>query len=174
MSTERHIGQIREGLQRLMPPASRTFEAEVLARDDDRLTVEAVPLAGGDALEVSLKAADDGLTDGVVEFPAVGSVVLIAKVGAQGERYAVVKCSAVDKVTLYGGTHGGLVNWPACREQLEKNTAILQSLLNILTGTPVNEPGNGSPSALQAALSTALAGQQPGDFEDLENTKITH
>ena len=39
---------------------------------------------------------------------------------------------------------------------LKYNNLNITAMLNVITGTPINEPGNGSPSALQQALSTAL------------------
>ena len=39
---------------------------------------------------------------------------------------------------------------------LKYNNLNITEMLNVITGTPINEPGNGSPSAFQQALSTAL------------------
>jgi hypothetical protein len=43
-----------------------------------------------------------------------------------------------------------------------------------LQNTVINEPGSGSPSALQAALKIALTGQQLGDYSQIEDTKVKH
>jgi phage baseplate assembly protein gpV len=40
--------------------------------------------------------------------------------------------------------------------EVNAKNQILDSILTILTGPPITEPGNGSPSALQIALQTAL------------------
>ena len=42
--------------------------------------------------------------------------------------------------------------------KVNANNQALNALLEIVNGTPINEPGNGSPSALQAALKLALTG----------------
>ena len=57
--------------------------------------------------------------------------------------------------------------------QLQKNTAILNGLLGVLK-VSVTEPGNGSPSAFQAALLSAIGTMQTGDFSNIENKKVVH
>ncbi len=57
--------------------------------------------------------------------------------------------------------------------QLDKVTKILQTLQQSLQ-TPVNEPGNGSPSAFQAALLTALGTLQLPDYSQVESDKVLH
>ncbi len=76
-------------------------------------------------------------------------------------------------VELNGSGFGGLVKVEELRTQLEKNSSILQSILTTLA-TPIPEPGNGSPSAFQAALNTALIGKTPGDFTAIESGKVFH
>jgi len=76
-------------------------------------------------------------------------------------------------VELNGKDLGGLTKTRELKTQLDKSSAILQSILTTLA-TPVPEPGNGSPSAFQAALSAALAGKTPGDFSAIESDKVSH
>ena len=57
-------------------------------------------------------------------------------------------------------------------DQLNKNVAALETMQTVIGGSPIAEPGNGAPSALQAALSTALAGKSAGDFSELESTVV--
>jgi hypothetical protein len=45
--------------------------------------------------------------------------------------------------------------------ELNKIKTYLQGIHTVLTGAPIPEPGNGSPSALQTALSVAVAGGLP-------------
>jgi hypothetical protein len=78
-----------------------------------------------------------------------------------------------DTIKINGGEFGGLTITPKLVEELNKNNAILEAILQVIS-TPVNEPGNGSPSAFQFALNTALAGKQTGDFSEIENEKILH
>lgn len=81
-----------------------------------------------------------------------------------------------DKILLNGETGGGLLNITELKTEWNKNKAVLDALLQIFTGAPINEPGNGSPSALQLALKTTLAGKQTGRFEEpsLVNKKVMH
>jgi len=76
-------------------------------------------------------------------------------------------------VELNGKSFGGLVKGEELKTQLDKNSEILQSILTTLV-TPVPEPGNGSPSAFQAALKAALAGKAPGVFSAIESDKVFH
>ncbi len=141
-----------------------TFEATVISRDDENLTVDIAPLEDAELFDVRLKA----------EYPASGCSVLVGVIRNNPETCFILKTSEVEKIEINGGDNGGLVIWPDTKAELEKNNEILQGLLDILTGTPINEPGNGAPSALQAALSVALAGKQVGDFDNKENEKVTN
>lgn len=76
-------------------------------------------------------------------------------------------------IELSGTEFGGLVNGKTLRTELQKNSTILQSILTVLK-TPITEPGAGAPSALQAALNTALIGQAPGNWSHIENEAVVH
>lgn len=84
-----------------------------------------------------------------------------------------IVCRNDGSVELFGKDSGGLVKGKELKSQLDKNSQILQTLLAVLK-TPVPEPGNGSPSAFQAALNSALAGKTPGDFSQIESDKVFH
>ncbi len=97
----------------------------------------------------------------------------------------VVIARKAGEVELNGTGLGGLVKAGELKDQLEKNNKILKALLQTLS-TPVTEPGNGSPSAFQAALKMAvdLAFTVPGspgppapqvaDLSNIENDKVQH
>jgi hypothetical protein len=53
--------------------------------------------------------------------------------------------------------------------QLEKNNDLLQAIIDILTGTVIDEPGSGSPSALQAALKTAIGSKVLGVYSHIKS-----
>lgn len=72
-----------------------------------------------------------------------------------------------------GGTLGGLTKTQELKTQLDKSNTLIESLLAVINGTEIPEPGNGSPSALQIALSAAITGQSLGEYSDIENEKIT-
>lgn len=72
-----------------------------------------------------------------------------------------------------GGELGGLVLAKELKTQLDKTNEVLQQLVTIISGAPIPEPGNGSPSALQTSLAGAIAGKTLGEFSSIENEKIT-
>ncbi|MDR1300957.1 MAG: hypothetical protein LBK43_00600 [Treponema sp.] len=85
-----------------------------------------------------------------------------------------VICRNNGNVELNGTDNGGMVKVRELQHQLQKNNELLSILLSVLRGTPISEAGNGSPSALQAALATALASAQVGDFSTIASDKVFH
>ena len=81
-----------------------------------------------------------------------------------------------NKILLNGEDGGGLLNISEFKTEWDKSKAILDALLGVAGGTTINEPGNGSPSALQVALKAALADKQSGIFNEstLVNKKVMH
>ncbi|MGP1427462.1 MAG: hypothetical protein ACTTKB_04505 [Treponema sp.] len=83
------------------------------------------------------------------------------------------KVKAKGNIEINGSDYGGLIKIEELKTQLQKNTAILNGLLGALK-VPAAEPGNGSPSAFQAALLGAIGTMQTGDFSNIENKKVVH
>ena len=83
------------------------------------------------------------------------------------------KIKVKETVELNGSDYGGLIKIEELKTQLQKNTAILKGLLEVLK-VVVSEPGNGSPSVFQAALLGAIGTMQTGDFSNIENKKVVH
>lgn len=77
-------------------------------------------------------------------------------------------------VELYGKKYGGLIKVDELKNQLEKNNSILSTLLSIIRGTPIPEPGSGSPSVFQSTLALALSSANVGDFSNIASTKVFH
>lgn len=77
-------------------------------------------------------------------------------------------------IKLNGDSLGGIVKAIELKTQLDKNISILSSLLNVINGTIIAEPGGGSPSALQAALKAALTGKAPANLNNIQNNKVKH
>ena len=92
------------------------------------------------------------MTDGIVEFPKVGSSVLCGVIGQDEDQCCVLKCSEVEKVVINGGQNGGLINIQTLVEQLDKTNEVIEAITGVLTGSPIPEPGNGAASALQAGF----------------------
>jgi len=146
---------------------------KVVAIDEEKLTCTVQELESGQELfQVRLNAASTALQ--TVLIPAVDSIVLVALIGNNRQSRFVAMVSEVDKIYLNGGENGGLTITPKLVEELNKTNELLASLINIINGTPVPEPGNGSPSALQTALKNAIVTKSLGDYSAIENQKIKH
>jgi len=165
--------KIAEGIKGIALTPDTNITAIVTAVDLNSMDCDVDPPGMAPILGVRLRAAE-GVTDGVVEVPKVYSSVIVSMIGNSDEEYLVVACSEVDKVVINNGDNGGLVKAGPLLDGLEKNNKILTGILNLIMGTPINEPGSGSPSALQTALRSKLAGLPVGDFGNIENEKVTH
>ncbi len=70
------------------------------------------------------------------------------------------------------GEFSGLTKLEDLFTELNKNVAVLSAMTTVMGGASITEPGNGSPSALQAALAGSLAGKQVGNFTAIESTVV--
>jgi len=106
--------------------------------------------------------------------PTLNTDCLIAILEGQESVTWLLHASEVDAMVFNGGENGGLTITPELKTQLDKTNELLQAVITVLTGTPIPEPGNGSPSALQTALKSAITEKALGDYSQIEDTKITH
>ena len=113
--------------------------------------------------------------------PEVDSYVLVGLIENRKESAFICAFGKVKKIKLItedielgGANFGGLTKTPELVTQLNKNNDLLTAMLSIINGAPILEPGNGSPSALQTSLKSALTGKSLGDFSNLENEKVKH
>lgn len=110
----------------------------------------------------------------ITVIPEIGTLALMAIVSNDIRNCYLLSCQKSSKVIMRGGNYGGLVKVNELRDNLNKTTDLLKALVNVINGTPIPEPGSGSPSALQTALKTAIASYMLGTFDDIENNKILH
>ena len=122
---------------------------------------------------VRKRASVGGAENGALLTPVNSSSVLVGRV-MDSDQLVVLMVSEVESLVYHGGENGGLVVAPRLRDELAKNNALLDAILTVLSGAAIPEPGNSAPSALQAALASAVAGKELGDFSDIENDKIKH
>lgn len=106
--------------------------------------------------------------------PVVNTDCLIAIVESDEATAFLLYADEAELIQFNGGSNGGLTITPTLVENLNKNNAILEAILNVITGSSIPEPGNGNASALQVALSAAVTGKELGDFTEIENELITH
>lgn len=169
----RSESEIAESIKALAATPEASITAIVTHVDLNAMECDVDPPGMAPIPGVRLRAAK-GVTDGVVQIPKIGGSVVVAPIGGSEEHYYVAQCAEVDKIVMNNGENGGLVKVLPLVDGLEKNNRVLSAILEIIGGAPVNEPGNGLPSALQATLKARLSGLGVGDFSDLENKKITH
>ncbi|MCS7076505.1 MAG: hypothetical protein NZ455_07345 [Bacteroidia bacterium] len=167
--------------------AVKTFTATVLqVHEDYTITAQ----SGSDVPVIArLKAVlEVENSEGFILIPAQNSQVIITEVDLN--QYAVIGYSAVDKIVLKTeniqiqmdkngivfneGSFGGLIKIQELRNKLDKINQILQAIMSVFQGVPIAEPGNGSPSALQATLAAALAGKLLPTYANIENDKVKH
>jgi len=168
--------QILENLRRIGSGNEKTFLALVEKNYPDKDYIDVKDLSGTLYPEVRKRAAigeGDTSKKGIVITPVTGSSVIISRIGASDELF-VEMFSEVESIVFDGGVNGGLTITPKLVQELNKNNTLLQAIITILSGSPIPEPGNGSPSALQTALKGAISGKELGDFSEIENSKIKH
>lgn len=86
------------------------------------------------------------------------------------------KCAirqTAEPFVLNGGDNGEVIIASKLVDQLSHINNILQTLQTILQ-TPISEPGNGAPSAFQAALSAALSGKPLPNYSQITNPNFQH
>lgn len=117
--------------------------------------------------------------DGLLLIPSLESTVKIIlsrdvePFVCQYSELDKIRIDAVDKIVFNNGEFT-TVKGDVLKTEIEKTNSTLQAILTILTGTPIPEPGSGSPSALQSALASALIGKTLGTFTSIENNNILH
>ncbi|NME69003.1 hypothetical protein [Flammeovirga aprica] len=181
---------ISDLLRRIVEKPPVLFPAKVISVNEESTSIVALPLHEEVELpDVRLKASLDNGSNYTVVFPKVESIVMVAMIGtSQIDAFVVMVNEPEKQKTVIGettievdqngiifneGNNGGLLITPTLVEELEKNNRLLEAFLNVLS-TPVNELGNGSPSAFQQVLNSTLKSFEISDFSKVENTKIKH
>lgn len=186
--------KIKEALKRLNKLEALVFSATVTAFDEAKKTVTVKDVDGLEFFDVRLSAAEDA-KNSLFIIPKVESSVLVAQIGNDLNTLFVIAINEVEKITgvfkaldvkdeadfdvklsngemvLNGGALGGLVKAKDLKQQVDKNTAILEALKNyIQSWTPIPEDGG---AAFKNLLS-GLTGMNTADLTNIENEKIKH
>ena len=185
------IEQLAESLNKLISKANKScfFTAEVILVDKDNFTLNAkLEDSELEILGIRLKPSE-GASKTFIQFPKVGSRVLLSRL--DNTEYLLLACDEVETVLwqnsgsfnmeikadgeliFNGGSLGGLVKAQELKLQLQKNNDVLAAILAVINGAPIPEAGNGAPSALQVALKAVVTGKILGNFNQLENPKIS-
>ena len=168
--------KLLEKLRNLGNGNEKTFLVTVENNYPDKDYIDVKDLSGTLYTDVRKRASlgtGDDQKKGIVITPVSGSSVIVSRIGDSDEMF-VEMFSEVESIVMDGGENGGLTITPELVKQLNNTNNLLQAIITILSGTPIPEPGNGSPSALQTALKTAITGKQLGDYSEVENKKIKH
>lgn len=107
-------------------------------------------------------------------LPVKNTYVLLAFIENSETDAIVIAYSEIEKIVINNGKNGGLIKIKELEKELKKINSILQAMMNVIKGSAIPEPGNGSPSAFQTALKGALAGKILPDYSKIENKKILH
>ena len=198
MSGQKDIAELR---RRLFGGADddepETFYATVRRVDEARRTctveAEEVPYE-----EVLLHAVADAGQRGLCLIPAVGSLVLVSRIGGSNELY-VAMLSEVDRVLLTvgdevsatidaervaidgpeiilnGGTHGGVVQVEELRRSLDSLKGFVEAMHAALPTafTAIGAALSANGSAGKTAYDGAMAGRSIV-IEEMENPKVKH
>lgn len=170
---------LREFVADMLP--SQTIVCQVVSVDEVKLTCTATDLVGEvDLYSIRLNAAV--MEKKLAIIPAVGSYILVGVINNNPQARYMISASEIDKlvvdakisVVINGGKNGGMCITPKLVTELEKTNQLLTGIITIINGSPITEPGNGAPSALQAALNGAISGKALGDYSQVENEKVKH
>jgi len=142
--------------------------AEVIAVDWNNKTCDVKGLAD------DLEYYDVMLGLGTIyKKPVNGSKCLIGVIGNSPQAF-LIECEECEVIQFGDGSLKGLVKIENLKSELEKLNTMWTAFKSIANGSPIPEPGNGSPSAFQVALQTAFAGKNNPTYDDIENENITH
>ncbi len=152
---------------------SGTIICKVISYDKKKQEVDAHDLINDiDVYGIKLQSATS--STGLLIYPAVGSIIYVSPINNDNRNNYVSLYSEIESIELRGNQYGGLVIVDELRKQIDKNSAIINAIMQILNGVPLAEPGNGSPSVLQNALSAAIKGKTTADLTNIENKEVKH
>lgn len=148
--------------------------------DISKRSCDCIQIGGDAVIEIPGVQLMSEVDDGWLLLPAIDSTVIVCYSNKNVPYIALF--SEIDKailianngIQLQGGEFGGLTKTIELQTQLNKTNELLTALLTVLNGSPINEPGNGAPSALQIALKASITGKQLGNYTDIINENITH
>jgi hypothetical protein len=158
---------IKEGIERLAgKKAPEHYLAEVVAVNKSAytLTVDCAYL-GLVAQPIAYHPATSSANKFTI-WPVVGSMVVLARLEGSDQVF-VASVINPDVVELNGAAFSA-VKGEELQAEIQKLKQVVDSLLFVITGTPV--PASG----FQAALSAAVVGQTTGNYNNILNPKVKH
>ena len=148
LSKEDESQMLREGFFKMM----KTYHGNSVTVSGDAVRgVVNIAVTGGALTQLNITASNNNKN-------------AVINIRCQGD----INLEMNGKLKVNGGSQA-MVKGNALKTDLDKTNDLLQALLNIISGTPIPEPGNGLPSALQTALQTAISGKALGDYSDIKS-----
>jgi hypothetical protein len=124
---------------------------------------------GGSVSQLNITATNsDG--DAAINIKCQGNITIEANAALLLKSLKGAVIEFKDTLKLNTGSEA-MVLGDELKTQIEKTNNLLQALINIISGAPIPEPGNGANSALQAALTAAITGQTLGDFSNIKSAE---
>lgn len=163
---------ILRGLQALGAGNEKTFFATVEKNYPDKDYIDVRCLSGTLYTEVRKRAAIGESDKGILITPAVGSSVIVSRIGESDELF-VEMFSEVDTIQYNGGKNEGLVKVVELTAKLNSLENDLNNLKTVFTSWVI-APSDGG-AALKTAAAT-WAGQKltKTNKTEIQNEKITH
>ena len=170
----------RKAMLGLMVQPETIVTAKVLSVDAQKATCNVDLMDGRQRFDVRLRATEDNDLTGLIQWPTVGSFVLIGQI-AKSKQMAVLQCSELDRITwkidntemeanntevkFNGGTLGGMVKVNTLLTKINQ----LEARMNAHQHAYVSPSGAAvtTPNGTQTISPTT-------QLSDLENTKIKH
>ena len=157
---------------KLREPKVCTVKA-VYANPSDAMVCDCAPIDNTAIIKnVHLLADNFNGKAGFILAPKLNSKVQISFRDDSSAFVSMV--SEVDFIYLNGNDYGGIVNAIELKTQLDKNNQLLEHIIAVINGAAIPEPGSSSPSALQAALKTAILSDSVADLSNIQNTTVLH
>lgn len=196
MKDAKKIEKVRQAIKELADNGPEIYTGKIASVDEDNQCCDVTITEGVTVSQVRLKMAM-GSDVGIYTIPKKDAYCVIAKMDGDVD-YCLIQCSEVTKFHVKidqetfeitkdghvfdGGNNGGMVITKKAVERwnnIEKDINKLKSLLQTILSAVVNEPGNGAPSAFQAAMQAAFAQYYGNSLSlttdnDVKNDKVKH
>lgn len=170
---EKFRKMIQEIAKRQVPVQTRWVEVVSVDKDAASLTAKS-PETDLEYYDVQI-----GVTEKRV--PKAGSRALIGIVENKPAATFLIMAQELDEVELsaelikLNGKDYTLLKGSETITEIKKLDAQVQAIIQVIKASPgIPEPGNGAPSALQAALKVAVTPLQAADYGNVENDTVKH
>jgi hypothetical protein len=135
-----------------------------------------------------LKAIEDEEKEGIIIFPRIGSIVIVAVLKPTNDSVVFsissfdscqiaikdvlkIEIESTGDITFNGGEYGGIIKLPALKIEVEKVNTFLTTIKNVFTTWVPTMPDS---VALKTAMQAALLQLQLPNLTNVGNDKIKH